>query len=290
MKKTILFAATVATVLTACKNSKFPGYELSETGLYYQFFSQNEDAKSPEIGDIMSVEMTLSNSLNDSIIFDSRKFGKDQQFPLFESKYGGSIEEGFAMMSEGDSASFIVNPDSFYSFTSKAPKPAFLKEGAMLKFNVKMKKVESRADFDKQRANEAQSQVQVEKTKLVEYISQKGIKTAPDSLGLYYIETKAGSGALAQPGDSVVVNYEGTLLDGKVFDSSFERGDPIKFSLGRGMVIPGWEIGLSKMKKGGEATFIIPSDLAYGPRGSGPIPPASTLVFKVQLVNVVKKK
>jgi FKBP-type peptidyl-prolyl cis-trans isomerase len=290
MKKTILIVASLASVLSACKQSKYPGYELSETGLYYKIEKENKDAKKPTVGDIITVDLVLSNSLNDSVIFDSRKFEKSQKFPLFESKYKGSIEEGFAMLGEGDSASFIINPDSFYSFTTQQPRPKFLKEGAMLKFAVKLKKVESKEEYKAEQAKKDLEALSAELAKLNEYLSSKNITAKPDSTGLYYIETKSGSGALAQSGDSVVVHYEGTLLDGKVFDSSIGRGEPISFSLGRGMVIPGWEIGLSKMKKGAEATLIIPSKLAYGPRGMGPIPPAATLVFKVQLINIVKKK
>jgi len=290
MKKTVLFVAAAATMFTACKNSKYPGYDQADTGLYYKFYNQDEEAKSPGLGDILTVDLVLKNSTSDSIIFDSRKFKEGQKFPLFESKYKGSIEEGFAMMAEGDSASFIVNPDSFYTFTSKAPKPAYLKGEDMLKFEVKLRKVQTKEEYQATMNKEADAAKGVEKVKLAEYISSKGITAKPDSTGLYYIETKAGSGALAQAGDSIQVHYEGTFLDGKVFDSSIGRGEPIAFKLGLGMVIPGWELGLSKMKKGGEATLVIPSDLAYGARGMGPIPPASTLVFKVQLLNIYKKK
>ncbi|MFO7540449.1 MAG: FKBP-type peptidyl-prolyl cis-trans isomerase [Chloroflexota bacterium] len=102
-----------------------------------------------------------------------------------------------------------------------------------------------------------------------------------------YIETEAGTGDQPVPGDRVAVHYTGTLADGTVFDSSLERGQPIEFVLGQGMVIPGWEQGIAMMSEGGKATLVIPPDLAYGPQGSPPtIPPDATLTFEVELVEV----
>lgn len=103
-----------------------------------------------------------------------------------------------------------------------------------------------------------------------------------------YIETQAGTGNQAAPGDRVAVHYTGTLEDGTVFDSSYERGQPIEFVLGQGMVIPGWEQGIAMMREGGQATLVIPPELAYGAQGSPPtIPPNATLNFDVELVEIV---
>ena len=90
--------------------------------------------------------------------------------------------------------------------------------------------------------------------------NQENIMTTPS--GLQYIERRAGSGAKPQPGEIVAVHYTGTLEDGTVFDSSRTRGEPISFALGAGMVITGWDEGISLMNEGGQATLIIPPDLA----------------------------
>ncbi|MBT3320656.1 MAG: FKBP-type peptidyl-prolyl cis-trans isomerase [Anaerolineae bacterium] len=105
--------------------------------------------------------------------------------------------------------------------------------------------------------------------------------------GLEYTEKKAGTGKQAEAGKTVSVHYEGKLPDGKVFDSSFQRGTPIEFQLGVGQVIQGWDEGIALMKVGGEATLTIPPELGYGERGAGGvIPPNATLIFKVELVDV----
>ncbi len=105
--------------------------------------------------------------------------------------------------------------------------------------------------------------------------------------GLEYIEVEAGTGVQPQPGDIVSVHYIGTLEDGTEFDSSYERGSPIEFTLGRGEVIPGWDEGLALMNVGGKATLIIPPNLAYGEAGAGAvIPPNSTLTFEIELVGI----
>jgi FKBP-type peptidyl-prolyl cis-trans isomerase len=105
--------------------------------------------------------------------------------------------------------------------------------------------------------------------------------------GLEYIEVEAGTGAQAVPGQTVRVHYTGKFPDGKVFDSSVERGQPIEFQLGAGRVIKGWDEGIALMKVGGKAQLVIPPELAYGERGAGGvIPPNAILLFEVELVEV----
>jgi peptidylprolyl isomerase len=118
--------------------------------------------------------------------------------------------------------------------------------------------------------------------------STTGGDTVTTDSGLQYTETVTGDGPAPQAGDIVAVHYKGTLEDGTEFDSSYERGQPIQFPLGQGMVIPGWDEGISLMNVGGKATLVIPPELAYGSSGAGGvIPPDATLTFEVELVEIV---
>lgn len=96
-----------------------------------------------------------------------------------------------------------------------------------------------------------------------------------------------GEGAEAASGDVLVVHYTGVLPDGTVFDSSLNRGEPFAFQLGSGQVIQGWERGFAGMKEGGRRLLAIPPALGYGVRGQGTIPPNATLIFEVELLQVI---
>jgi FKBP-type peptidyl-prolyl cis-trans isomerase len=100
-------------------------------------------------------------------------------------------------------------------------------------------------------------------------------------------DLKTGSGAEAKAGQPVTVHYTGWLTDGKKFDSSLDHGQPFKFQLGAGQVIPGWDKGVAGMKVGGKRKLTIPPAMGYGERGAGGvIPPNATLVFEVELLGV----
>ena len=118
--------------------------------------------------------------------------------------------------------------------------------------------------------------------------NKKNAEVKETASGLQYVVEKEGEGAQPTAEDEVTVHYTGKLLDGTVFDSSVNRGEPATFPLNR--VIPGWTEGVQLMKEGAKYTFFIPSDLAYGAQGVPQvIPPHSTLIFDVELIKVNKK-
>lgn len=143
--------------------------------------------------------------------------------------------------------------------------------------------------------NEYLQQLQEKLTKAAKEAGEKFLKENKEkegvketASGLQYIVEKEGSGIKPTASDEVTVHYTGRLLDGTVFDSSVNRGEPATFPLNR--VIPGWTEGVQLMSEGSKYRFFIPSDLAYGPQGvPNAIPPHSTLIFDVELIKVNHK-
>lgn len=294
--KKLLIAFTGVTLLSACKTSPYEGYDDNETGLYSKFYSQGEGVK-PQVGDNVVVNIIYKTE-NDSQIFSSKEMSRDGsgtiEFPLQESTFKGSFEEALLMMSEGDSASFKISADSVYAKTFKSPQmPPYIKPGSMLTFEAKLVKVKPKADVEKERQKmmeEQQAMMQKRQAEEPEainkYLADNKITAKPTTSGMYIIETQKGKGKKVMAGDSVEVKYKGMFLDGKIFDSSEGSPVPIKFPIGVGAVIPGWDEALTKLSVGSKAKLVIPSNLAYGAQGAqGVIPPYSPLVFEVEVVN-----
>lgn len=95
-----------------------------------------------------------------------------------------------------------------------------------------------------------------------------------------------GTGAEVASGDTITVNYIGTLQNGQQFDNSYIKGEPFSFTVGAGRVIKGWELGVVGMKVGGQRILVVPADLAYGDQAVGPIPANATLVFAIELIDI----
>ena len=138
-------------------------------------------------------------------------------------------------------------------------------------------------EFQAEKIEREKAQKAAEEKALVA-VSQ-GFEITPS--GLRYKKTKTTDANSPKSGDTVSVHYTGKLLDGTVFDSSIQRGQPLDFPVGVGRVIPGWDEGILMLSEGEKATLVIPSDLAYGAAGAGGvIPPNATLIFDVELVKV----
>ncbi|NJD91131.1 MAG: FKBP-type peptidyl-prolyl cis-trans isomerase [Geobacter sp.] len=150
----------------------------------------------------------------------------------------------------------------------------------MQKYNEKVQ------ELAKSRRNAmAEKKAAANKEYLVTAANEKG--AVKSDSGLIYTTIKEGTGASPKATDNVKVHYKGTLVDGKEFDSSYKRGTPLEFPLNN--VIKCWTEGVQKMKAGGKAKLVCPASIAYGDRGQGEILPGATLIFEVELLDVVKK-
>ena len=169
-----------------------------------------------------------------------------------------------------------------HGFDSTATPIVKKEEVQMLIQNFIMKK---QSDSQDKMAGETIKNLEIGEAFLAENKNKAGVKTTGS--GLQYEVITEGTGASPTAEQTVVVHYTGSLLNGKVFDSSVERGEPATFPLNR--VIPGWTEAIQLMKEGAKYKFYIPSELAYGERGAGQdIPGNATLIFEVELIEVVK--
>lgn len=259
-----------------------------ESGLYF-IEEKKGSGRSPKAGDMVKVNLTVK------LIDGTKIFSTDDRGEPFEYEYGQNfdtkgLEEGVGMLKKGGKAKLIVPYSIAYGAESRGQ---MIPPYSSILYDVELLDMRSKEAYDKERAAKAaqakaaEEQRQMnEKSLRDKYLSDNDITVEPTESGLYYIETELGTGPRAMPGNTVHVHYTGRLLDGTVFDSSVERGEPFVFRLGVGEVIKGWDEGIGLMNEGGKATLIIPSDIAYGSRDSGKIPPYSTLTFDVELVKI----
>lgn len=277
-------AALLAVILTggfSC-TSKENAFKKHASGLSYRFIEMHPEGTIPKTGDILVLSLKIlneDNKLVDESAFYRMQLGK----PMFK----GDFYTALSLMQVGDSACFIIDAVGFFEKNRKRDLPVEFSQGDPVYIYVRLKNILSSEDLESEKESTYHTDFEQEKNLLKSYIELTNTTVNPTATGLYYIEKKKGKGKRAEVGKTLVVHYTGTTIDGKIFDSSLQRGKPFSFVLGRGQVIKGWDEGFQFMQEGGEARFIIPSDLAYGKAGySNLILPYSTLVFEVELIEV----
>lgn len=276
-------------LVAACGKNR---QQVTDNGLKYTIHEQSEGTRKGKVGDILTLHLTLLNN-KDSVLRDTHKEGTPFQMLLQVPPFKGSYEEGLTMLGKGDSATFYVSADSLFT-RAMQPLPPGVQKGTDIGIAVKILNVQSEDEYKKTQAADAEKQKGIDAKTIADYLAKNGLagKAQKTESGVYYIVTQPSSGPTPQKGDVVQVHYAGRLLNGKVFEDSHTSpqsgGKPAQFQLGVGMVIPGWEEGISKLHKGEKATLVIPSTLAYGPRGNQVIPANSVLIFDIELMNIQK--
>ncbi len=282
--------------LTSCwKNNKYKGYTQTETGLYYKLQAIGDGKKKPKIGEYLQLFITYKTD-KDSVFLDTYSNNETGKviLPFQHSSFVGSFEEGLATMNEGDSLSFVVNADSLFSNFFKADLPIFLTPESMIKMDVKLCRILSAQDY----AYEVENYNQIiedrdieEQRKLETYLDTCKTDFYPLNNGMYYLPLKQGVGDMAEKGNTIKINYKGYFLNGKQFESTYDRGQPLEYIVGtQGQLISGLEYAISLMNEGSKTKFIIPSHLAFGESGSstGIILPYTTVIYEVELISLTK--
>jgi FKBP-type peptidyl-prolyl cis-trans isomerase len=258
------------------------------SGVYILVANPGEGQKI-DSGSMVNLHFVVSN-IEGKQIFSSYDRQEPLQFRFGQKFDTPGVEEAIATLKKGSKAKVIVPSNMAFGPEGRG---TVVPPYSTLIYDVEILDVQSKEDYEKaQGAIKQQETMKSEEAKKNEvvlrdkYLKDKNITAKPNASGLIYIEKTAGTGVQATAGKRVKVHYTGTLLDGTKFDSSVDRNEPFEFTLGKGMVIKGWDEGIALMKQGGKATLIIPSSIAYGERDMGDIPPFSTLVFEVELIEV----
>lgn len=324
LHRNFLSLALAAGVLGLASCNKGGDFAKTKTGIEYKIFKNDGGTKyssrevgadgdatyKTRMGKILALDVEY-RSYKDSVLFNSRKQqGIPMRIELMELKTKGGLEEALAMLQPGDSGVFRFNVDTIFAKSFRQPVPPFMKPAVaknakpaatpvymtmFVKAQKLQSKEEAQADQQKMMAEQqqkmaahAEDQLKKDDVILQQYVKKNNLTMQKDASGVYYMVTKPGTGPKPKAGQTVSVLYKGSLLDGKVFDSSEKVGNkPIDFPIGVGQVIPGWDKAIPLLAKGSKATLLIPSSLAYGQRGAGAdIPADAPLRFDVELVDV----
>jgi FKBP-type peptidyl-prolyl cis-trans isomerase len=296
MKKSFMLVwAAIAALffITSCNDNG--EYKTTDTGLKYKFYEKSDTGRMPQEGDMIVVNMI--NRTEDTVFFNSADNPVPMEIPMLKSQFAGDIYDGFAMMHEGDSATFVISTDTLFK-ENRGQLPPWLQNAKNIYFDVRLVKVKTKEEVQaEQKEKEAQRMAEMEKAKeeesakLQQYLKENNIKVQPTESGLYIVIETVGKGKKVKKGDRVTVDYTGYLLDGQKFDSSKDHGTPFTFTLGQNQVIKGWDEGIAKLNVGGKAKLIMPSNLAYGERGAGGvIPPYAPLIFEVEVIKAETPK
>jgi FKBP-type peptidyl-prolyl cis-trans isomerase FkpA len=301
-----LLSVACSLMLTACKHGASGDFEVDKaTGVQYRFISHNESGAKPASGDYATVQMLFKND-KDSIMFTTvgmRKRPGDTTKGLtipLKFNFGGCLEQGITLMAAGDSAQFKVNADSLYlkQFRMKQLPPT-VKPGSYVTFNVKLLSFQNQQQVQ-QLQQQQMMKMQAENAKLkdqeapniAKYLADNHYTVTPTKDSLFFLKRTTGKGKAIKEGDSVEVEYSGMTLDGKIFDASKGHGHgpfKIAWSATSQSAIKGWILALGEMHQGDKVTILLPSAIAYGPRGAGGvIPPYAPLVFEMEVTKVWK--
>ncbi len=240
-------------------------FKKTDSGIYYAI--ENEGTgKNPQLADMVTTH--YKGTFLDGKQFDSSyDRGEPATFPLGQVVKGW--QEAIPLLKIGGKGTFIIPSGLAYGAQGRPGMPP----NSVLAFDVELIDI-----FDQEKQKEKDEEI------IAKYVADNKLDMKKTDSGIYYTIEKTGKGKNPTLENSVVAHYKGTFLDGKQFDSSYDRGEPTSFPLTG--VVKGWQEAIPLLKPGGKGKFIIPSGLAYGPMARPGIPANSVLIFDVELKEV----
>ena len=266
-----------------------------DNGVELKYF-KNGSGQEIEDGQIVMINLQYFDYDGNELL---NKVGNDPVVLQKDSSWesSGIIYNVIDNLVKGDSVFFQLTTEQFFKNAPQSVEVPDSVKNKMISFYCGIQDVMSQNEFEDfqriqyekmQQEMEQQSndQLSIDLELIDNYLNENNITAKSAESGLRYVITKMGSGENAAPGDNVTVHYTGMLLNGEKFDSSLDRNQPFSFQLGQGMVIRGWDEGITYFNKGSEGTLYIPSTLGYGASGAGGvIPPNAVLIFEIQVLD-----
>jgi|AntRauTorckE5430_2_1112549.scaffolds.fasta_scaffold03166_2 FKBP-type peptidyl-prolyl cis-trans isomerase len=241
----------------------------TESGIWYVITEAGEGDKPNEKS---KVKAHYNGTLMDSTTFDS-SYDRGQPLDFALGQVIKGWQEAIKMLGKGGKGTFYIPSELAYGERGAG---AAIPANTVLKFDIEL--------IDFEQVLTAEERVEKDQETIKEYLANNNIEAQKLESGIWYVMTQEGEGKSPSVNATVTAHYSGRLLDGKKFDSSYDRGQPFTTTLNQ--VIVGWKKAIPTLKKGGKGTFYIPSGLAYGEAGAGQdIPANSVLIFDIELVD-----
>ena len=286
--KAALLMAVSAVAFVGCNNSKYPGFKTMDNGVNIKYHTKGEGNKKPVVNSMVTLNMNYG--LADTVLFESGSLPEPLVFPVIEPTFQGDLYSALTLLNVGDSVTIAFPADSFFMVMAQMPKsPEFVKPGDVMYFDLKLVDVKTEEETKaEQHAMMLQMKAQ-EQEVLTKYLADKNITTAPLPSGLYYTETKKGSGPLPKVGDVLKVHFSVSMIEGFPLFSNFDK-EPMDIEFGQQFDTKGFDEALGYLRKGTRASLIVPSNIAFDSTGrSQMIPPYSTILYDVELVAIRDK-
>ena len=289
--KNINYLISLIFILISCVDKE----KVLDNGIELKYF-KNGNGEEIKDGQIVMINLQYFDYDGNELL---NKVGNDPVVLQKDSSWenNGIIYEVIDNLVKGDSVFFQLTTEQFFKNAPQSVEVPDSVKNKLISFYTGIQDVMSQSEFeDYQRVQYEKMQQEMEQQnenqlsidlELIEnYLKENNIDAMKSESGLHYVITKKGNGDNASAGDNVTVHYTGMLLNGEKFDSSLDRNQPFSFQLGQGMVIRGWDEGITYFNKGASGTLFIPSTLGYGSSGAGGvIPPNAILIFEIQVLD-----
>ena len=289
--KNINYLISLIFILISCVDKE----KVLDNGIELKYF-KNGNGEEIKDGQIVMINLQYFDYDGNELL---NKVGNDPVVLQKDSSWenNGIIYEVIDNLVKGDSVFFQLTTEQFFKNAPQSVEVPDSVKNKLISFYTGVQDVMSQSEFeDYQRVQYEKMQQEMEQQnenqlsmdlELIEnYLKENNIDAMKSESGLHYVITKKGNGDNASAGDNVTVHYTGMLLNGEKFDSSLDRNQPFSFQLGQGMVIRGWDEGITYFNKGASGTLYIPSTLGYGSSGAGGvIPPNAILIFEIQVLD-----